>query len=303
MRSVAKSTAMTRPGAQTLPSRGPRIGLALGGGGARGIGHVVILEALDEMGLRPTAIAGTSIGAIFGAAAAAGLPAKLIRAHVEEMLGQRYALIRQLFSVRAAPVDRLFNLLPLRAALLDAEALLDLILPSRVPATFEALGVPLDVVATDFYAQEGVVLREGPLRPAIAASMALPVIFQPVMLGGRALMDGGLVDPLPFDRVRAATDITIAIDVSGAAREPGGAQGPRALEALFASSQILQRSIVREKLKSVRPDIYIDVPSNGFGVLEFHRFREILAQAEPAKDMLKRELERVLHARAVAERG
>ena len=295
------STQIARPDALVPQPAGPRIGLALGGGGARGIGHVVILEALDEMGLRPTAIAGTSIGAIFGAAAAAGLPAKLIRAHVEELLGQRYALIRQLFSVRAAPIERLFNLLPLRTALLDAEALLDLILPSGVPLTFEALGVPLEIVATDFYAQEGIAIREGALRPAIAASMALPVIFQPVMIAGRALMDGGLVDPLPFDRVRAATDITIAIDVSGAAREPGGAQGPRALEALFASSQILQRSIVREKLKSVAPDIYIDVPSDGFGVLEFHRFREILAQAEPAKDMLKRQLERVLRAETVGE--
>lgn len=284
-----------------LPGQ-PRIGLALGGGGARGLAHVLILEALEEMGLRPTAIAGTSIGAIFGAAAAAGLPAKLIRAHVEEILGQRYALIRQLFSARAAPVEKLFNLLPLRSALLDAETLLDLILPSRVPATFEALGVPLEVVATDFYAQEVVVLGQGPLRPAIAASMALPVIFQPVTIAGRSLMDGGLVDPLPFDRMRAACDITIAIDVSGAAREPGGAQGPRALEALFASSQILQRSIVREKLRSVRPDIYIDVPCDDFGVLEFHRFREILAKAEPAKDMLKRQLARVLSAETLSER-
>lgn len=279
----------------------PRIGLALGGGGARGLAHVLILEALEELGLRATAIAGTSIGAVFGAAAAAGLPAKLIRAHVEELLGQRYALIRQLFSARAAPVERLFNLLPLRSAILDAEVLLDLILPSHVPATFEALSVPLEIVATDFYAQEAVTMREGALRPAIAASMALPVIFQPVSLGGRSLMDGGLVDPLPFDRVRPQSEITIAIDVSGAAREPGGAEGPRALEALFASSQILQRSIVREKLKSVRPDIYIDVPCDGFGVLEFHRYREILARAEPAKDMLKRQLERVLSAETISE--
>lgn len=286
------------PGLPAKPAT-PRIGLALGGGGARGLAHIVMLEALEEMGLEPALIAGTSIGAVFGAGAAAGLTARHMRAHVEEILSERYALVRQLLTVRPRPVDRLFNLFPLRSALLDAEALLDLLLPSRLPATLEALAIPLAVVATDFYAQEAVVLRQGPLKPAIAASMALPVIFQPVMIGGRALLDGGLVDPLPFELVREGADLTIAVDVSGAAREPGSATGPRALEALFSASQILQRSIVREKLRSHRPDILVDTSSAGVGVLEFHRFREILAAAEPAKEALKRQLDRILSAETV----
>lgn len=281
----------------------PRIGLALGGGGARGLAHIVAIEALDEMGLAPAAIAGTSIGAIFGAGAAAGLSGLHLRAHAEEMLSQRYALIRQLFSVRARPVDKLFNLLPMRAALLDAEALLDVVLPSRIPATFEALKIPFEAIATDFYSEETVALGTGPLREAIAASIALPVVFQPVTIGGRVLMDGGLVNPLPFDRLRTMCDLVVAIDVSGAGREPGRDGGPRALEALLAVSQILQRSIIREKLKSVRPDILIDMPTAGFGVLEFHRWQEILAAAEPAKATLKRQLARVLAAETVADEG
>lgn len=283
--------------------RQPRIGLALGGGGARGLGHLVVLEALEEMGLQPATISGTSIGAIFGAGAAAGLPARYMRAHVEELLSERYGLIRQLFSARPRPVDRLFNLFPMRSALLDAEVMLELLLPSRLPATMEQLDVPLAIVATDFYAQEAVVMRTGPLRRAIAASIALPVIFSPVMIDGRALLDGGLVDPLPFELVRDGADITIAVDVSGAAGRPNDDAGPRAFEALFSASQILQRSIVREQLRSHRPDILVDTASEGVGVLDFHRFREILAAAEPAKEKLKRQLERVLSADTVPDKS
>jgi len=283
-----------------IPSR-PRIGLALGGGGARGLAHLVVIEALEEMGLKPAIVSGTSIGAIFGAGVAAGLSAAYMRAHVEEVLAERYGLIRQLFAARPRPVDRLFNLFPMRTALLDAEVLLDLLLPSRLPATLEELALPLSVVATDFYAQEAVVLRTGPLKRAIAASIALPVIFSPVMVAGRAMLDGGLVDPLPFELVKDGVDLTIAVDVSGAARQSGDTAipGPRALEALFAVSQIMERSIVREKLRSHRPDILVDTASEGVGVLEFHRFREIIAAAEPAKQALKRQLERVLSAETV----
>ncbi len=277
----------------------PRIGLALGGGGARGLAHLVVLEALEEMGLAPATVSGTSIGSIFGAGVAAGLPARYMRAHVEELLSERYGLIRQLLSARPRPVDHLFNLFPMRSALLDAEVMLDLLLPSRLPATIEQLAVPLSIVATDFYAQEAVVIRTGPLKRAIAASIALPVIFSPVMIAGRALLDGGLVDPLPFELVREGADITIAVDVSGAAGQPSDDSGPRALEALFSASQILQRSIVREQLRSHRPDILVDTASEGVGVLDFHRFREILAAAEPAKEALKRQLERVLAADTV----
>jgi NTE family protein len=295
------SKAVTRRPTAPLRATGPRIGLALGGGGARGLAHIPMLEVFDELGIRPAVITGTSIGALFGAAYAAGLPARLIRAHTEEALSQRFDLVRQLLSARAEPVLKLFRLLPLRPALLNPEALLDIILPSGLPADFRDLAIPLAAVATDFYAQEQVAIAAGPLRRGIAASMALPAIFQPVMIDGRALMDGGLVNPLPFDLLKGVADITVAIDVSGAAREPGRNGAPSAFEAIFASSQILQRSIVREKLKSARPDIYVDAAVNRFQMLEFHRFRDILAAAEPAKTVLRRQLARVLKSVTVDE--
>lgn len=289
----------TSPRAKPPPVRRPTIGLALGGGGARGLAHILMLEAFDELGIRPSVIAGTSIGAIFGAAYAAGLPASHIRAHTEETLSGRLDLLRQLLGARAAPLGRLFNLLPVRSGMLSPTAVLEAVLPGRMPQDFAGLEIPLAVVATDFRAQDAVLIEHGPLLPAIAASMALPALFQPVTLDGRLLIDGGLVNPLPFDLIEDRADIIVAVDVSGGPRDEGGGVGPLALGALFASTQIFQRSIVREKLKSVQPDIYVDSTVERFNVLEFHRFKEIMASAEPARLALKRQLERVLSAETV----
>jgi NTE family protein len=282
-----------------VPVRRPRLGLALGGGGARGLAHILVLEALDELGVVPDHISGTSIGAIYGAGYASGLSGKALRAHTEEALSSRVDLVRQLFAARATPVAKFLSFLPIRTSLFDPEQLMDLLLPAKVAREFSALKIPLQVVATDFYAQEQMVFSSGPLRPAVAASMALPAIFTPVQLGGRTLVDGGLVNPLPFDLVTDKTDITIAIDVSGAAQvNVQGTQHPSALEVLIASSQIFQRSIVREKLRAVRPDIYVDCPVGDFSVLDFHRFKDVLAAAAPVKDQLKRQLSLILNSHA-----
>jgi len=291
---------MTPPGKSleprkpTLPATRPTIALALGGGGARGLAHILMLEVFDELGLKPKIIAGTSIGALFGAAYASGLSARLIKAHTEEVLSQRFGLTRYLLSARSEPVQRFLNILPIRSSLLKPELLLDHMLPSKVARDFAHLAIPLKVVATDFYAQEQIVLGSGDLRSAIAASMALPALFTPVTRDGRVLMDGGLVNPLPFDVLKGDADITVAIDVSGAALGPGSRSQPSAFSALVSSSQILQRSIVREKLKAQQPDIYIDVEVDEFHVLEFHRFKQVMTAAGQAKDQLKRQLERVL---------
>jgi len=293
MSEATRTNALTarKPGPLVLR---PSIALALGGGGARGLAHILMLEVFDELGLKPKIIAGTSIGALFGAAYASGLPAALIRAHAEQILSQRLDIARLLFAARAEPIMKFFNVLPVRFALLKPEQLLESVLPSRVARNFAQLQIPLRVVATDFYAQEQVVLSQGALRTAIAASMALPAIFAPVVSEGRTLMDGGLVNPLPFDVIRAEADITVAIDVSGASTGPGKHPQPSAFSALMSSSQILQRSIVREKLKVDQPDIYIDVEVDEFHVLQFHRFRAVLEAAMPAKDKLRRQLLRVL---------
>ena len=283
-----------QPRKTTLPAARPTIALALGGGGARGLAHILMLEVFDELGIRPKIIAGTSMGAIFGAAYASGLSAKLIRAHTEEALGQRFDILRQLFSARSEPILKFLNFIPIRSALLKPELVLELLLPSKVARDFAELDIPLRIMATDFYAQEPVILSHGPLRSAIAASMSLPALFTPVTLDGRVLMDGGLVNPLPFDILMGEADIVVAIDVSGASTGPGKHPHPSAFSALVSSSQIMQRAIVREKLKVQQPDVYVDVEVDEFYVLDFHRLKPILAAAAPAKERLRRQLKRVL---------
>lgn len=277
------------------------IGLALGGGGARGLAHILVLETFDELGIKPKAISGTSIGAIFGAAYASGLSAKQIRAHTEEALSQKVYLARHLFAARAEVASKWLNFVPIRPAILNAEALLDLLLPSRVARDFAHLEIPLAIVATDFYGQEQRVFASGPLRIAVAASMALPAIFTPVVINSEPLVDGGLVNPLPFDLLEGAADIIVAIDVSGAPTRDAARAQPSAIEVLLASSQIFQRSIIREKLRARRPDIYIECPVDNFTVLDFHRYQEVLKAAQPVKDQLKRHLDRLLASEPVDE--
>lgn len=279
-----------------LPVRQPTIALALGGGGARGLAHILILEAFDEMGLRPKIIAGVSIGAIFGAAYASGLSGKEIRAHATEVLKKRFDLVRDLFSARVRVERRFWRPLSIGSAFLAPDTLLDIILPTRIARDFAHLDIPLKIVASDFYAQDPVIFSSGPLRQAIAASIALPVIFEPVLVEGRVLIDGGLVNPLPFDIVAGEADLTVAIDVSGAPMPRVGRKKPKAWEALFSSSLIFERTIIKEKLRSRQPDVYIDAGTSRYQVLDFLKIDEILAAAAPAKERFKAQLARVLEA-------
>jgi NTE family protein len=279
-----------------LPSREPSIALALGGGGARGLAHIPILEAFDELGLRPKIIAGTSIGAIFAAAYASGLSGREIRAHTREVLKKRLDLVRDLYSARVRTTRRIWNVFAAGRAFLAPDRLLDIILPPRIGHDFEHLAIPLKIVASDFYAQEPVVFSSGPLRKAIAASIALPVIFEPVVDEGRILIDGGLVNPLPFDILNGEADVTVAIDVSGAPVRRPGRETPKPWETLFASNFIFERTIIKEKLRSRHPDVYIDAGTSRFQILDFLKLDEILAAAAPAKERLKAQLARVLEA-------
>ncbi len=277
-----------------LPAKRPRIGLALGGGGARGLAHIPALEAFDELGVKPDIIAGTSIGAIYGAAYASGIPAKELRAHTKEVLTQRLGLLRELFGARSQAVTKFLGVFSARAALLDPNALLDIVLPSRTARNFSNLAIPMKIVATDFYEQDAVVFTSGPLRRAIAASMALPVVFEPIVIDGAAMIDGGLANPLPFDLLTEEADIIVAVDVTGAPTQTDGRKHPSAFEALFSSPFIFERTIVHEKLKSCRPDILIEGGTSHFQALDFLKVDEVLAAAEPLKDRLKAQLERVL---------
>ena len=278
------------------PKRPPTIALALGGGGARGLAHILVLEVLDELGLKPTVIAGTSIGALVGAAYATGMPAYRLRAIMEEALGNRVDLVRQVFAARSEPAQRVLRFLPWRTSLLAPEALLSRLVPELDAWTFDRLQIPLKVVATDMAAHETVIFEEGQVRRAVAASIAIPLVFTPVMDRGRVLVDGGLVNPLPFDLIEGAADITIAVDVSGASKPAALGSHPPALDVLVRSIQIMEKSITHQKLASRRPDLYLDIELDTFNALEFWRAREILEAAAPIKAAFRRQLTRLVEA-------
>jgi NTE family protein len=271
----------------------PSIALALGGGGARGLAHIAMLEVIDELELKPVAIAGTSIGAIVGAAYAAGIKAAQLRAYALSMFRNRAKVYARLFEARIGRIGDVFA--RGNPVLLDGERLLDRFWPDEVPDSFEELAIPFTAVATDYYGCREITFSSGALVSGVAASMALPGIIKPVGIEGRLLIDGGAVNPLPCDVVTGKADIVIAIDLTGApsAEET---RSPNAFSTLFAAAQIMQGTIVREKNKAHPPDILIKPGVEGFGVIDFFKTRQILAAAEPGKAKLRQELKARLEA-------
>lgn len=272
----------------------PRIGLALGGGGARGLTHIHVLEALDDLGLRPAAIAGTSIGAMFGAGAAAGLSGAELHELTLASLGRPGDVWGRLWNLRPRSFSDLVGGIPL----FDPEAVLHEFLPAEIPADFSDLVLPFCAVATDFYGGAELELASGDLRRAIAASIALPVIFRPVEIDGKTLVDGGVANPLPFDRLPENVDLVIAVDVVGSPVRPSRRSAPNAREALFGASQVLMHSLIAEKLKSRQPDLLIRPSIDRFRVLDFLKAKEILEATASIREGTKRQLGELLEDRA-----
>ena len=273
---------------------GPSIGLALGGGGARGLAHLLVLEAFDELGIKPAVIAGTSIGAIFGSAYASGLSACEIRVHCEELFGRRAGLIKKLIEKWPGSITRLWN--PFSPSIFNVETVLEIVMPKGLAESFEDLPIPFIAVTTDFHAQIQYDVEKGPLLPAIAASASLPALLEPVVIDGHVLIDGGFVNPLPYEVLQGRSDVVMAIDVNGEPRGDGSSL-PNSMDALIGASQIVMRSIVREKLRVSQPDILLSPPVGRFKVLDFFRMNEILEHSHLLKDEVKRRLDERLEAR------
>jgi NTE family protein len=270
---------------------GIRIGLALGGGGARGLAHIAMIEVFDELGVKPAVIAGTSMGALIGAAYASGLEAADIRDHAQRVLANRVQLARHLFNPRDG--HRFFDLIDFRLfgpMLVNGERLARVVFPPGVAELVEATTIPLKIIGTDFYDRSEVVIETGPMQAAVAASIALPGVISAPRIGGRVMIDGGLTNPVPFEHVQAMSDITVAIDVIGGP-VPRGERDPSNFDLALGASQIMMRQIARLKREKHAPDIYIEPLLDRFRVLEYFRAEEILAAAAPAKDDLKRQLE------------
>lgn len=264
--------------------RSPRkIGLALGGGGAKGLCHLAFVEALDELGIKPSIIAGTSIGAVIGSFYAAGMSGQEMEALLKENLRE---------------IDRMMDVSLFRRSAIKRGKAAEELFYRHIPArSFEELPIPLKVVATDFWNYQQVIISSGELVPAIRASMAMAGVFEPVTLNGMVLVDGGGVNPLPYDIIQDDSDITIAIDVSGQKTPPVHDPVPNVFENLMTTYTIMQSSIVRTKLNFSPPDIYIKPALTNIRATEFHRYDEIIEAVQGDVATFKDELTKRLKAR------
>jgi NTE family protein len=249
-------------GAPLAPSRTPSIGLALGGGFARGIAHIGVLKVLEQEGIPVHAVAGTSVGALIGACYCSGLTLAEMEAvahSVRFTTFARWTVSRFGFASNDRMVSFLARTLKVR--------------------TFEEMAIPLGVTATDFNNGEGVVFRSGAIVDPIRASCAYPGMFLPVEMGGRYLVDGMLSHPVPTRPVREmGADRVLAVHLKGTWAN-GGA--PRHLFDVigqsFAIAQDAMSCLWREAA-----DIVIEPDVAGFGYDDFKRANDLIRVGEVA---------------------
>jgi len=268
--------------------------LALGSGGARGLAHVAAVEALDEMGIKPAAIAGTSLGALIGAGYAAGMGGKDIRRHVIRIAHDPHETMRRLLQARAGRLTDLLSGDFSQAAQMDAEKFCAQFLPDAVPEDFSDLEIPLTVMTTDLHRRRELAFSAGLLRPALAASIAFPGLFRPVSLEGRILVDGGATNPLPFDQLSGRADIVVAVDVFGT---PAAERNdvPGAWESIFTTVLIMGSTIVAAKHEHAAPDLVLRPNVAIFRTLDFYQASAIIRSAEPMKAEIREKLGKLLN--------
>jgi NTE family protein len=275
-----------------------KVGVALGGGGAKGLAHIPMLEVLDEFGIHPHMIAGTSIGAIIGVLYASGMYAAELRARIGTLTATPRTL-KEAFRARELPgwLD-VIGLDIGRGRLFQVDEFLTHLEEEVGASNLEDLRIPVRVVASDFWDRRQVIFDSGPIAHAVAASFALPGIFRPVVHEGRVLVDGGSTNPVPYDLLEDECDVVIAIDVLGKKR-PNPKLLPSYSEVLFNTFQIAQRSILEAKMKASPPTIYIAPEIHDVRALEFHKAESVYEQARPARAQLAHELRNLLGQRTV----
>lgn len=284
-----------------------RVALVLAGGGARGVAHIGAIEELERRGYEIGAVAGTSMGALVGGMYASG--------HLEEFKEWMCALDRyRVFSL----VDFTLSAEGLVKGSRVIEAMKELIPDMRI----EQMRIPFTAVSADLLSGSEVVIERGGLYDAIRASIAIPSVFRPVHRDGMVLTDGGIVNPLPLNRVRrCAGDLLVGVDVcapfagarSAAADAGMAVDGVREgllhggrhrarigaavgklpslnyYKLITAATEIMTQHLTRLMCRLYEPDMLFELPADRFGLFEFYRAREIVeAGAEAARLVLDR---------------
>jgi NTE family protein len=261
----------------------PKVGLALSGGGPRGLAHIGVLKVLEREGFPVDFLAGTSMGGVIAAGYAAGLSPDLMEQEALRM-GQWRNLI--------ALMDRS---LP-RLGLFEGQKVQEYLAGHLGDITFDELRIPLALVAVDLETGEEVVLRSGRVVDAVRATISLPGVFAPFRLDGHLLVDGAVLNNLPADVVREmGADIVIAVDVGikledlprlleAERRRLPLTQIPLIIETLRRTVGIMEGWITTQKLAQARPEVLIrPLVDNDITLFTgFHQAAECIAAGEEA---------------------
>ena len=272
--------------------RRPTFGLALGGGGARGLAHIGVLKVLLEEGFKPNYLAGTSMGGIIAALYACGFTllqleeqARQLRKLSQIVRGLDRRIVRLDYLIDGGNVEKYFD------GLIGKDC------------TFEGLKVPLALVAVDLRAGREVTLQSGQLAEAIHATMALPGIVEPVEKDEMLLVDGGSLNNVPADLVRSmGAEVVVAVDVSPDVNDRAFWESqklPGIAAANWKSNAIMVATFTRAKLRKARTDVVIR-PQMGYKISTLNGFKyakEIIANGEKAGREALPQLRRLLRSR------
>lgn len=260
---------------QNMSKNRGEVALVLSSGSSRGLAHIGAIRALEEYGYHIHSISGCSMGALIGGMYAAGRLDEMVDwLHTEGLRG----------------LIRLIDATPKRNAILKGNLILQFLYEHIPTIKIEELMIPTSIVATDIVSAREVVFTKGDLVTAIRASISLPAVFEPVRIGDKVLVDGGLTNPLPINRVsRKEGDILVAVNVS-APEEPGyvNQKGINILQMLTRTINIMIQSHSQLEILHYQPDILVQMPMNYCGRFAFTEADRIIDYGE---EHMRREIE------------
>jgi NTE family protein len=218
-----------------------------------------------------------------------------LREHCTALLANRMQFMKYVFGSRKTKLTDLLALPSLASLQLSGEKLADLAMPDFLPKNIEDTAIPLKLIATDYELMAEVVLTHGPMAAGVGASIAIPGLITAPKINGRIHVDGGVVNPVPFDKVRDGNDIVVAIDVTGKPR-PVTKSNASNIELAVGSLLIMFNQLAETRRALSPPDIYIQPSLDQFSTGDFFKVKDMLEAAEPAKQHLKRLLDKQINA-------
>ena len=247
---VTESSPPVAPTTPPPPKKIPKLGLALGGGAARGFAHIGVLQVLEEEGIKPSLVVGTSAGSVVASFYASGKTGQQLQWLADTMDETQFTDWANPFSGRG---------------ILRGEALGKYINSQLNGMKIEDMKLPLGIVATDLRTGDGILFRRGDVATAVRASSAVPSVFEPVQIAGKDYVDGGLVSPVPVRYARQmGADLVLAVDISS---RPEDAKTTDMLKVLLQTFSIMGKSI--SQLELAQADVVVRPALPDIGSTEF----------------------------------